>query len=520
MTRGVASLNRSMKTIIVPLTFLAALLPARAEVSLPTLFSDHMVLQRDVALPVWGWAAGGEEVRVTIAGQTKTTKAGADGKWRVQLDKLSVAEPVTLTVKGRNEIIVNDVLVGEVWLCSGQSNMGFAVRSAENFEQEKAAAVHPKLRMFIVTSGAATQPQKKCNGKWFVCSPETVGGFSATAYFFGRELNVKLGVPVGLIHSSVGGTPIEAWTSFDAQKEVPELQPMIERWAKQIAAWDPAMAQANFAQQNADYPALAEKAKAEGKPVPRKPVLPVGPGIDAHRPANLFNGKIAPLIPYAIKGAIWYQGEANTHGPAEGLTYRKQLPLLIADWRTRWAQGDFPFAWVQLPEFANGHPDGWCLVREAMLQTLRVPHTGMAVTLGFGEKRNIHPARKQEVGRRLALWALGEVYGQKGATSGPLYAGHKIDGSDVTITFTHADGGLRAKDGELKSFVIAGDDREWKPALTKIDGNKIIVSTPDGANAAAVRYAWANDPEWSLINASGLPASPFRTDDWPFPPAP
>ena len=298
------------------------------------------------------------------------------------------------------------------------------------------------------------------------------------------------------------------------------MQPIFASWAQRIAAWDPAKAQADFEAQTAAYPALAEKAKAAGKPEPRKPGPPVEPSIDAHRPANLFNGKIAPLIPYAIKGAIWYQGESNSGSPAAGLAYRKQLPLLIADWRTRWGQGDFPFAWVQLPDYANGNSNGWSLVREAMLQTLRVPHTGMAVTLGLGESRKIHPVKKQEVGRRLALWALGEVYGQKGATSGPLYAGHKINGSEVTVTFTHTDGGLTAKGGELKGFVIAGEDREWKPALAKISGDKIIVSTPDGANAAAVRYAWANDPEWSLTNGAGLPASPFRTDDWPLTPAP
>ncbi len=492
---------------------------ARADVSLPTLFSDHMVLQRGVALPVWGWAEAGEEISVSIAGQTKTTKAGADGKWRVQLDKLSAREPVTCTVKGKNEIVINDVLAGEVWLCSGQSNMGFVVRSAENFEQEKAAADHPKLRMFIVTSGAATEPQEKCNGKWIVCTPDSVGGFSATAYFFGRELHAKLGAPVGLIHSSVGGTPIEAWTSLAAQKDVPEVKPIFESWEKRIATWDPAKAKADFEKQTADYPARAEKAKAEGKPAPRKPTMPVEPTIDSHRPANLFNGKIAPLIPYAIKGAIWYQGESNAGSPAGGLAYRRQLPLLVADWRTRWGQGDFPFAWVQLPEYVNGSSDGWCLVREAMLQSLRLPHTGMAVALGLGEKHDVHPVKKQEVGRRLSLWALGAVYGGKGETSGPLYAGHKINGSDVTITFTHAEG-LAAVGGELKGFLIASEDREWKPALTKISGDKIVVSTPDGANAAAVRYAWANDPEWSLTNAAGLPASPFRTDDWPLTPAP
>jgi sialate O-acetylesterase len=500
----------------------AALLPlaGHADVSLPTIFSEHMVLQRDQTAPVWGWAEAGEEVSVTLGKQTKTTKAGADGKWSVKLDKLGVGEPETLTVKGKNTIEIRDVLVGEVWLCSGQSNMGFTVNRAVDFEKEKAAAELPKIRVFTERSAPAREPAEKGAGTWAVCSPETVGSFSAAAYFFGRELYAKLNVPMGLINSSVGGTPIEAWTSAAAQKDVEAVKPIYADWEKRSASYDAEKAKAAFEKAKAAYPALVEKAKAEGKPAPRPPVLQAEPSLDAHYPATLFNGKIAPLIPYAIKGAIWYQGESNADTVARGAAYRVQLPLLIADWRKRWG-AEFPFAWVQLPDFDAKNPEGWALVREAMLKSLKVPKTGMAVALGLGEAKDIHPKRKQEVGKRLATWALAEVYAaKKGAKSepalsmGPLYAAHKISGKEVTVTFTQA-AGLLAKDGELKGFTIAGDDQEWKPATAKIVKGSVVVSSPEVAKPAAVRYAWASNPEFNLFNSAGLPASPFRTDDWP-----
>ncbi|MEA3211937.1 MAG: sialate O-acetylesterase [Chthoniobacter sp.] len=499
----------------------ATLLPfaAQADVSLPALFSEHMVLQRDQPVPVWGWAEAGEAVSVSIGRQAKNTKADANGKWSVKLDKLSAGEPTTLTVKGKNTISVSDVLVGEVWLCSGQSNMEFVVQRANDFEKEKAAAALPKIRMFTVSSGPAAEPQDKCQGKWVVCAPETVGGFSAAGFFFGRELHAKLKVPVGLIHSSVGGTPIEAWTSMEAQKDLPELKPLFTSWEQRIASWNPTVAREQFEKQKAAWETAAAQAKTEGKPAPPEPRIATDPGATSGRPGNLFNGKIAPLIPYALRGAIWYQGESNADTVERGLAYRKQLPLLIADWRKRWAQVDFPFGWVQLPEYVARNSDGWALVQEAMLATLKVPRTGMAEALGLGDAHDIHPKAKQEVGRRLALWALAKVYGQKGPASGPLYAGSRVTGSAVTIGFTDTDGGLVAKDGAPKGFVIAGADKQWKPATAKITGDKVVVSSAEVKAPVAVRYAWGSNPEFNLFNGAGLPASPFRTDDWAIAPA-
>jgi sialate O-acetylesterase len=516
---------KSPSAKVLPLVLTAAaaatLLPlvGRADVSLPTIFSEHMVLQRDQSAPVWGWAEAGEEVSVTLGKQTKQTKAGADGKWSVKLEKLPAGEPDKMVVKGKNTIEIEDVLVGEVWLCSGQSNMAFTVNRAINFEQEKATADLPKIRMFTVLSSGATEPQEKCLGKWLVCTPENVAVFSAAGFFFGRELHAKLKVPVGLVHSSVGGTPIEAWTSWDAQKDAKDLKFIFDSWDQRQATWDPEKAKEQYAKQKAAYDAAAAKAKADGKPIPRAPQMAAEPAKDSHHPAVLFNGKIAPIIPYAIRGAIWYQGESNADTVERGAAYRTQLPMMIADWRKRWGY-DFPFAWVQLPDFNARNSDGWALVREAMLKSLKVPQTGMAVTLGLGEAGDIHPKKKQEVGVRLASWALASVYapqsGKKTAAAGmgPLYASHKIAGKDVAITFTQAEG-LAANGGEVKGFTIAGEDKQWKPATAKIVKGGVVVSSPEVAKPAAVRYAWPCNPEWSLVNAAGIPASPFRTDDWP-----
>ncbi len=479
---------------------------ARAAVSLPAIFSDHMVLQTGRDVPVWGWAEPGEEVRVALAGQTKTAKADAKGKWMVKLAPLSAGEALTLTVKGQNTVTVSDVLVGEVWLCSGQSNMGMTVQGVTNADQEKATAKYPKIRMFKDASNGADTPQERGKGAWVVCSPETVGGFSATAYFFGRDLQQALGVPVGLINSSVGGTPIEAWTSLEAQQAQPKLKPILE-------AWDPAKAQARYEKQLAAWQESAAKAKAAGKPAPRRPA---DPRRNNHRPANLFNGKIAPWIPYAIRGAIWYQGESNA-GNLAGL-YGLQLETLVKDWRKRWGEGDFPFAWVQLPNFRKVQTQpveansNWALVREGMLKALKLPDTGMAITIDVGEANNIHPKDKQDVGKRLALWALAKVYGKKVPASGPLPAGHQVAGNQVTITFKDADGGLVAKGGKLKGFAIAGPDHQWHWADAKIEGDRVVVSSLEVKNPVAVRYDWADNPIGNLYNGAGLPASPFRTD--------
>ncbi len=350
----------------------------------------------------------------------------------VKLDPLAAsAEPRPLVAEGakpNRKAKATDVLVGEVWLGSGQSNMAMTVSRARDFEAEQAAAKLPLIRMFRESSGAAETPQADGKGQWSVCSPESVGAFSATLYFFGREIYHELDVPVGLINSSVGGTPIESWIAAEAQAATPELKADWEAQAKARAAFDEERAKAQFEKALARWRDQAAQAKAAGKPAPRRPIDPVVQRARRGGPGGLFYGKIAPLIPYAVRGVLWYQGEANTR-PGKGLLYQYQLPLLVTDWRTRWGQ-ELPFAWVQLPNFQRPG-EGWMQVREGMLKTLRLPKTGMAITIDIGDPNDIHPKNKQDVGRRLALWALGDVYGkQLGATSGPLPEGHEIRGNE------------------------------------------------------------------------------------------
>ncbi|MFA5190699.1 MAG: sialate O-acetylesterase [Verrucomicrobiia bacterium] len=515
---------------------------AMADVTLPAIFSDHMVLQADAPVPVWGWAEPGEEVTVDLAGQKKTAKADANGKWMVKLNPMPAStEARILTVRSRvtnRESRVTDILVGEVWLCSGQSNMAMTVNRAKDFDKEKAAANLPKIRHFRESSAASPTPQAKGKGQWELCSPDAVGGFSATAYFFGRDLHCKLGVPVGLINSSVGGTPVEAWTSLQAQKDFAELKPLFESWEKRQATWNPDKAKAAYEKQLAAFKEAVKKDKSGAGKKRRAPRPPVEPRLDSHHPATLFNGKIAPWIPYAIRGAIWYQGESNA---GQGHLYQLQLSTMIKDWRARWGQGDFPFAWVQLPNFhaAQKQPvedTGWVLVREGMLKTLELPNTGMAITTDIGEADDIHPVNKQDVGKRLAMWALADVYKQKGvASSGPLACGHKINDSEVTITFKHTDGGLVVKIGEalvtpredwpsttlpeggfgqIRGFAVAGADKQWHRAYAKIVGDTVVVKSLEVKQPVAVRYGWADNPDCNLFNRAGIPASPFRTDDW------
>ncbi len=494
--------------------------PARADVKLPAIFSDHMVIQRAATVPVWGWADPGEKVTVSIAGQTQTATADASGQWRLQLNKISADSPLTLTVTGHNTITIQDVLVGEVWLASGQSNMQLSVNAVTNAWQEKASARFPQIRMFTVARRPALTPQTNCAGQWVVCSPETVGNFSAVAYFFGRELHQQLGGPVGLIHSSWGGTPIETWTSMDKMEATPELSPVLKNWQATLHPYDEEKAQAEFARRLENWTNNAAKLKAEGKTVPHPPQKNGDPRLDKNYPANLFNGMIAPIIPYAIRGAIWYQGENNAANDLAKL-YSIQLSLLLQDWRQRWGEGDFPFAWVQLPNF---HPrtqnpvdltyNNWCVIREEMLKTLAVTNTGMSITVDVGEANNIHPKNKQAVGHRLALWALAKVYGKNIPYSGPLPDGHKINGDEIILSFTHTDGGLVVKGGELKGFAIAGENHQWVRASARLQGDRVIVSSPEVKSPVAVRYAWAVNPDCNLFNGAGLPASPFRTDDW------
>ncbi|MGN6641598.1 MAG: sialate O-acetylesterase [Verrucomicrobiota bacterium] len=515
-------MTQQRRTILLTLGLLGSLglHQARADVKLPALFSDHMVLQRDMAVPVWGWADPGETVTLNIAGQTKTATADAKGKWSVKMEKLSAQEPVTLTVKGKNTVTVQDVLIGEVWLAAGQSNMQLPVSAVTNAWVEKASAKFPQIRMFTVARHPAVTPQSDCEGEWIVCSLETVPNFSAAAYFFGRDLHQKLGAPVGLINASWGSTPIETWTSLPVQEGKKELEPIFAEWNQKVSVpFDEAKAKAQYERQMKAWKVNVQKAKAAGKAAPWTPKMAVPPRQEKNYPANLFNGMIAPLIPYAIRGGIWYQGENNSRTEQLARTYAMQLPLMIQDWRARWNEGDFPFAWVQLPNFKQptedpNAPSNWSFTREAMLKALALPNTGMAITIDVGEAAAIHPRDKQTVGKRLALWARSQVYGEKIPFSGPLPAGHKIKGDEVTLSFTHTDGGLVAKGGELKGFAIAGSDQKWVWAKARIEGDKVIVSSPDVKSPVAVRYGWAENPDCNLYNGAGLPASPFRTDDW------
>ncbi len=506
-----------MRTPLIFLLVLGLVLTAKADVSLPAIFKDHMVLQRERPVPVWGWADAGVEINVKFAGQVKSTKADKNGRWKVLLDAMKASsDPQNLMVSAKTTAVVKDVLVGEVWLCSGQSNMAMAVKGVENAEKEMAAANFPLIRMFFVQSFTATTPQEQCLGVWQDCTPRTIPNFSAAAYFFGRNLHQTLKVPVGLINSSVGGTAIESWTSQEVMAKEPVLQPLLEQWRTGVALYEQPDNLAKNEAAKKEWQENVKKAQAAKQPMPPQPTYIGREPLNANRPGNLFNGKIAPIVPYAIRGALWYQGESNA---GNGPLYATQLPLMIHDWRTRWGD-EFPFAWVQLPNFLKreAEPEAaatWARLREAQSKTLAVPNTGMTVNLDIGSAGNIHPLNKQEIGRRLALWARAKVYGEKIEWSGPLYKSHEIQGSTVVIRFQHAEG-LKTVDGgaAVKGFAIADETHHWQWAAAHVEGDRLIVTHPGMAKPQAVRYAWANNPEVNLINAAGLPAGPFRTDDW------
>ncbi len=488
--------------------------PVLGEVRLPALFSDHMVLQGGEPVPIWGWAVPGEQVAVEIGGQTLTATADAQGDWRVDLAPLQTGAKLTLTVQAANLITIRDVLVGEVWLGSGQSNMGLRVSGANNFAGEQARAELPELRMFTVASKASPTPLGDCRGKWQVCEAQSVGNFSAALYFFGRELQEHLHVPVGLIHASWGGTPIQPWMPLDVVQAYPGYAALLERKKRELAVW-PAREKAIQADLKA-WEIQAAAAKAAHTLEPPKPWNPGPPDAGQYMPAQLYNAMIHPLIPYRLRGAIWYQGEANAGGGAAGAAdYTDLQSRLIAGWRRDWGRGDFPFYYVQLPNWNNdGDRSGnsWAYFREGQENILQVPNTGMAVTLDIGEADNIHPKNKQEAGRRLALLALAGTYHQPVVCEGPQFDHCTTNGAEIAIWFTHADGGLVARNGDLRGFGIAGADKQWYPAVARIAGTAVLVSASGVPAPAAVRYGWANNPVVNLYNGAGLPARPFRTD--------
>jgi sialate O-acetylesterase len=490
-----------------------------AEVKLHALFSDHMVLQQGVRAPVWGTADPGEQVKVTLGSASAQATADDEGRWKVELGPLKAGGPLEMTVAGKNTLTLHDVAVGEVWICSGQSNMEMAVGNSprawggvNNAEQEIAAGNYPMIRQFTVKKAVAGKPQSDVAGEWLVASPETVGQFTAVGYFFGRELHKALGVPVGLIHTSWGGTPAEAWTSEQTLLSEPDLASIFTTRQKEIAAYPQALEK--YREQLAQWDEASRQAEAAGKVAPRPPKFPDDPRSSSWRASGLYNAMIAPLIPYATRGAIWYQGESNAD---RAYQYRKLFPAMIRDWRRAWGEGDFPFLFVQLANYIQNYAPktSWAELREAQTMTLSLPKTGMAVTADIGDPNDIHPKNKQEVGRRLALAAEAIVYGKDVVYSGPVYDSMKVEGNKIRLSFRHVDGGLKGKPHPLTSFEIAGADRKFVAAQAKIEGKTVVVRSAKVAQPVAVRYAWADNPECSLYNKSGLPAVPFRTDDWP-----
>jgi sialate O-acetylesterase len=465
---------------------------ARGDVALNNMFGDHMVLQQGVRNRVWGRADAGEEVRVSIAGQDKATTAGTDGTWEVFLDPIAdYGGPHVLTVQGKNRVSFDDVLVGEVWICSGQSNMQWSVANANDADLEKAAANFPQIRLLSVPQVGTQEPQWNFNGQWKVCSPETVGPFSAVGYFFGRQLHQTLGVPVGLINNAWGGSAAEAWVRRDRLAGHDSLRAIHDRWVG-IEAGE------------------ADDKKLTGN----------------QRPANIHSGVLAPSIGYGIRGVIWYQGESNA---GRAYQYRELFPLLIESWREEWGQGEFPFYWVQLADFKPEKPtpaeSDWAELREAQTTTLRLPNTGEAVIIDIGEGKDIHPRNKQDVAKRLARWALAETYGRAGIVCrSPRFAGLELQGSKAVLSFTGDTGDVVAGEkawrtfdvNEPRGFTVAGGDRVFVPAQARIRPDGRIEVWAEGiTEPVAVRYAWADNPVCNVYSASGLPLTPFRTDEFP-----
>lgn len=500
------------------LAFLHLSLLSQATVKPNTLFTNNGVLQQGVVVPVWGTANNNEQVTVEFAGQTITTIA-INGKWMVKLQPLKAnSTPLTMTIKGENTVTINNILVGEVWLCSGQSNMGFPVRSvralppfAKVEEVLKDANNYPHLRQYtipLIKSTTTPSIINDANGKWLVCDSNNVKNFSAVAYFFARELYKKLNIPIGIINSSYGGTAIENWMSKETLESFPELKIIFTNYEKAMTEFPKKLEEYNknekylleaFSRDSAD-------AKKYGTAMPRKPAPPMSPA-ERGGPTGLWNTMIYPLIPYAIKGCVWYQGEANA---SRGMQYRTLLPALMNSWRSTWSMGDFPFIVIQIPGWKNHSPE----LREAqLLTTQKIKNSSMVVITDCDDTLDVHPGNKEPVGIRASLQAKALVYGEKKTEyMGPVYETMKIEGNKIILTFSHCNGGLEAKDGELKDFIIAGADKKFIPAKAVIDKNKVIVSAEGIDKPTAVRLGWRFNPQINLYNKEGLVASAFRTD--------
>ena len=510
-----------MKILIIAIFTLIAAGAAYADVRLPDIIANSMILQQRQQVPIWGTAEPGEAVTVIFAGQRKTVVAGPDGKWRVDLAKLSATfTPQTMTIAGRNKIELTNILVGEVWLVSGQSNMQRLLRETNDGEAVQAAANHPNIRLFNVSREVAFKRKAGKLGEWAACTPESVKEFSAAGYYFGVGLQKELNVPVGLINSSYGGSQAEAWTPVAYLNASPDLKPTVDRTQVWVAERE--KVRVDYAAAIAKWREDQEKAKAAGARPSPSPGVP-----DALRDyriaSSIYDGMIEPLIPFSIRGAAWYQGESNE---ARAEQYNLLMPTMIRAWRERWGQGDFPFGIIQLPNYrvVRKEPEesAWSFIREAQRRTaISGKDIGLIVTIDIGEANDIHPKNKVDVGRRMLAWALKDVYGRKTVTS-PTLKKTEIKGGKIILTFDDVGSGLKIKDGEkLEEFAIAGTDKKWIWAEAKIVGrNKIEVWSSDIETPVAVRYAFNSNPKNpNLTNDSGLPASPFRTDNWPDPTA-
>jgi sialate O-acetylesterase len=500
------------------LTLVWAVCIARANVTLPALFSDHMVLQRDMKVPIWGWADPGEKITITIPNQKLTAVADDKGRWRATFEPLAAGGLMDIMVQGKNQVLIRDVQVGDVWLCSGQSNMEWRLADVRDADLEVPAANYPNIRLFTIGGEGRDTPQEKLQGKWEKCTSQSAAEFSAVGYFFGRQLHQNLKVPIGLIDNSWGGSACEAWVPRDKLEANPLYQPMLAAYDEQIAEFNKLPGK-DYAERLLAWQERSAAAQKAGEPDPPGTPWWGNPLTGQYRPANIYNARIAPLVPFAIRGVIWYQGESNVRRAYE---YGELFPLMIATWREKWGQGDFPFLFVQLADFLAEQEQpgdsGWAELRAAQTATLdKVPNTGQAVIIDLGEANDIHPRNKLDVAKRLSRLALAKTYQQKIAAESPRYKSMYKQGDRILIRLQGVNGKLRSVDDKpLTGFAIAGADRKWVWANAKIVGDgEVEVRSDKVRDPLAVRYAWADNPVSNLYDSAGLPVTPFRTDQWP-----
>lgn len=489
------------------LSFSFLSIAANADVTLPSLLADHMVVQRGMPVHAWGMASPNENVSVTFRGETKSTSADSLGRWSLYLSPGEAGGPFQMVIKGTNTVELNDVLVGDVWVASGQSNMEFAMTGLMNASAEIAAAQYPKIRIFKVEHRPSDYPRSDVPAKtWALCTPDTVRDSSAVAYYFAREISQKLNVPIGLLETFWGGTPAESWTSLRTLTADASLMPAFAARSEMVDEQEETLLR--LQQKEGEYRKAVEQAKAEGRPAPGRSWHP---DFAAWAPAALYNGMIAPLTRFPIRGVIWYQGESNSGERAPLCAHLFQT--MIADWRRSWDEGDFPFLFVQIANWKTG-PDGrWPEVRDAQRKALALRNTGMAVTIDIGDPIDIHPKDKLDVGLRLARAARAIAYGEKLEWSGPLYRQLTREDHALRVWFDHAPGLTAKGGGAVTGFEVAGADGKYVAADAKIEGASVIVSSASVPDPVSVRYAWADNPACNLYNREGLPASPFQAPE-------